>query len=135
MVVEDVEVAEQVTQFLDEHGISVHNFDFDHRDQAIAQSFWSGQIPILIITVEEDFYEEFTGTTTNVDVPLFITDQYLSYKELQATSEGHLTFFVNNNNWLSVAYVIKQLLEQGISLTTDPYPSSPKSPSSPGSYP
>ena len=34
-----------------------------------------------------------------------------------------------------MAYVIKQLLEQGISLTTDPYPSSPKFPSSPGSYP
>ena len=35
----------------------------------------------------------------------------------------------------SVAYVIKQLLEQGISLTTDPYPPSPKSPSSPDSHP
>ena len=31
--------------------------------------------------------------------------------------------------------IIKQLLEQGISLTTDPYPSSPKFPSNPGSYP
>ena len=32
VVVEDVEVAEQVTQFLDEYGISVHNYDFDHSD-------------------------------------------------------------------------------------------------------
>ena len=39
VVVEDLEVAEQVTQFLDEYGISVHNYDFDHSDQAIAQSF------------------------------------------------------------------------------------------------
>ena len=39
VVVEDVDVAEQVTQFLDEHGISVHNYYFDHSDQAIAQSF------------------------------------------------------------------------------------------------
>ena len=95
-------------------------------------------MPILITTVEEYFYEEFTGTATNVlvvDVPLFTTDQYLSYKVLLATSEGHLTFYVNNDNWLSVAYVIKQLLEQGISLTTDPYPSCPKLPSSPGSFP
>ena len=83
-------------------------------------------------------FEEFTGTATNVlvvDVPLFTTNLYLSYKELLATSEGHLTFYVDNENWLSVAYVIKQLLEQGISLTTDPYPSSPKFPSNPGSYP
>ena len=42
---------------------------------------------------------------------------------------------MDNDNWLSVAYAIKQLLEQGISLTTDPYPSSPKFPPSPGSYP
>ena len=42
---------------------------------------------------------------------------------------------MDNDNWLSVAYVIKQLLEQGISLTTDPYPPSPKSPSSPDSHP
>ena len=121
VVVKDVKVAEQVTQFYDEHGISVHNYDFDHCDQAIAQSFRSGQIPILITTVEEDFYKGFMGTATNVlvvNVPLFTTDQYLSYKELLATSEGHLTFFVDNNNWLSVAYVIKQLLEQGISLST-----------------
>ena len=138
VVVEDVDVAEQATQFLDKHGISVHNYDFDHKDQAIAQSFRSGEIPSLITTVEEDFYEEFIGTATNVlvvDVPLFTTDQYLSYKELLATSEGHLIFYVNNDNWLSVAYVIKQLLEQGISLTTDPYPPSPKSPSSPDSHP
>ena len=138
VVVEDVDVAEQATQFLDKHGILVHNYDFDHKDQAIAQSFRSGEIPILITTVEEDFYEEFIGTATNVlvvDVPLFTTDQYLSYKELLATSEGHLIFYVNNDNWLSVAYVIKQLLEQGISLTTDPYPPSPKSPSSPDSHP
>ena len=33
-----------------------------------------------------------------------------------------------------MVYVIKQLLEQGISLTTDPYPPSPKSPSSPDSH-
>ena len=59
VIVEGVEVAEQVTQFLDEYGISVHNYDFDHSDQVIAQSFQSGQIPILITTVEEDFYEEF----------------------------------------------------------------------------
>ena len=138
VVVEDVEVAKQVTQFLDKYGISVHNYDFDHSDQAIVQSFRSGQIPILVTTVEEDFYEEFTGTATNVlvvDVPLFTTNQYLSYKELLATSEGHLTFYVNNDNWLSVAYVIKELLEQGISLTTDPNPSSPKFLSSPVSYP
>ena len=138
VVVEDVDMAKQATQFLDKHGISVHNYDFDHKDQAIAQSPRSGEIPILITTVEEDFYEEFTGTATNVlvvDVPLFSTSQYLSYKELLATSEGHLIFYVNNDNWLSVAFVIKQLLEQGISLTTDPYPPSPKSPSSPGSHP
>ena len=138
VVVEDVEVAEQVTQFLDEHGISGHNYDFDHTDQATAQSFQSGEIPILITTVEEDLCEEFIGTATNVlvvDVPLFTTDQYLSYKELLATSEGYLTFYVNNNNWLSVACVIKQLLEQGISLTTDLYPPSPKSLSSPESHP
>ena len=136
VVIEDVEVAEQVTQFLGEHGISVYNYDFDHSEQAIAQSFRSGQIPILITTAEEDFYEEFTGTATNVlvvVVPLFTTDQYSSYKELLATSMGHLTFYVDNENWLSVAYVIKHLLEQGISLTTDPYPPSPKSPSSPSS--
>ena len=66
VVVEDVDVAEEATQFLDKHGISVHNYDFDHKDQAIAQSFQSGEIPILITTVEEDFYEEFTGTATNV---------------------------------------------------------------------
>ena len=42
---------------------------------------------------------------------------------------------MDNDNWLSVAYVIKQLLEQGISLTTDPYPPSLKSPSSPDSHP
>ena len=85
----------------------MHNYDFDHSDQAIAQSFQSGQIPILITTVDEDFYEEFTGTATNVlvvDVPLFTTGQYLSYKELLATPEGHLTFYVDKNNWLSVAY-------------------------------
>ena len=137
VVVGDVDVAEQATQFLDKHGISVHNYDFDHKDQAIAQSFQSGEIPILITTVEEDFYEEFTGTATNVlviDVPLFTTSQYLSYKEL-AKPGGHLTFYVDNDNWLSVAYVIKQLLEQGISLTTDPYPPCPKSPSSPDSHP
>ena len=133
VVVEDVDVAEQATQLFDKHGILVHNYD-----QAIAQSFRSGEIPILITTVEEDFYEEFTGTATNVlvvDVPLFITSQYLSYKELLAEPGGHLTFYVDNDNWLSVAYVIKQLLEQGISLTTDPYPPSPKSPSSPDSHP
>ena len=138
VVVEDVDVAEQATQFLDKHGISVHNYDFDHKDQAIAQSFRSGEIPILITTVEEDFYEKFTGTATNVlvvDVPLFSTSQYLSYKELLSKLGGHLTFYVDNDNWLSVAYVIKQLLEQGISLTTDPYPPSPKSPSSPDSHP
>ena len=138
VVVGDVEVAEEVTQFLDEYGISVHNYDFDHSDQAIAQSFQSGQIPILITTVEEDFYEVFTGIATNVlvvDVPLFTTGQNMSYKELLATSEGHLIFYVNNDNWLSVAYVIKQLLEQGISLSTHSYPSSSKFPSSPGSYP
>ena len=138
VVVEDVDVAEQATQFLDRHGISVHNYDFDHKDQAIAQSFRSGEIPILITTVEEDFYEKFTGTATNVlvvDVPLFSTSQYLIYKELLSKLGGHLTFYVDNDNWLSVAYVIKQLLEQGISLTTDPYPPSPKSPSSPVSHP
>ena len=42
---------------------------------------------------------------------------------------------MDNNNWFSVAYVIKQLLEQGIFLTTDPNPSSPNCPSSPASYP
>ena len=76
VVVEDVDVTEQATQFLDKHGILVHNYDFGHKDQAIAQSFRSGEIPILITTVEEDFYEEFTGTATNVlvvDVPLFST--------------------------------------------------------------
>ena len=138
VVVKDVDVAEQATQFLDKHGISVHNYDFDHKDQAIAQSFRSGEIPILITTVEEDFYEEFTGTATNVlvvDVPLFTTSEYLSYKELLAKPGGHLTFYVDNDNWLIVAYVIKQLLKQGISLTTDPYPPSPKSPSSPDSHP
>ena len=138
VVAEDVDVAEQATQFLDKHCISVHNYDFDHKDRAIAQSFHSSEIPILITTVEEDFYEEFTGTATNVlvaDVPLFTTSQYLSYKEPLAKPGGHLTFYVDNDNWLSVAYVIKQLLEQGISLTTDPYPPSPKSPSSPDSHP
>ena len=136
VVVEDVDVAEQATQFLDKHGISVHNYDFDHKDQAIAQSFRSGEIPILIITVEEDFYEEFTATNVLVvDVPLFTTSQYLSYKELLSKPGGHLTFYVDNDNWLSVAYVIKQLLEQGISLTTDPYPPSPKSPSTPDCHP
>ena len=39
VVVEDVEVAKQVTQFLDKYGISVHNYDFDHSDQAIVESF------------------------------------------------------------------------------------------------
>ena len=39
VVVEDVDVPEQATQFLDKHGILVHNYDFDHKDQAIAQSF------------------------------------------------------------------------------------------------
>ena len=83
-------------------------------------------------------YEEFTGTATNVlvvDVPLFTTGQYLSYKELLPKPGGHLTFYVDNDNWLSVAYVIKQLLGQGISLTTNPYPASPKYPSSPDSHP
>ena len=106
VVVEDVDVAEQATHILDKHGISVHNYDFDHKDQAIAQSFQSGEIPILITTVEEDFYEEFTGTATNVlviDVPLFTISQYLSYKELLAKSGGHLTFYVDNGNCLSVA--------------------------------
>ena len=42
---------------------------------------------------------------------------------------------ITNPNWLSVAYVIKQLLEQGVSLTTDPNSSSPNCPSSPASYP
>ena len=42
---------------------------------------------------------------------------------------------MNNDNWLSVTYVIKQLLEQGISLTTDPYSPSPKSQSSSDSHP
>ena len=91
VVIEDVEVAEQVTQFLDECGISVHNYDFDHKDQTIAQSFQSGEISILITTVEEDFCEEFTGTVTNVlvvDVPLFTSDQYLNYKELLAKPGG-----------------------------------------------
>ena len=107
-------------------------------DQATIQSFQSGEIPILITTVEEDFYEEFVFMATNVllvDVPLFTTNLYSSYKDLIATSGGHLTFYVDNDNWLSVAYVIKQLLEQGISLTTDPNPSSPNCPSSPASYP
>ena len=138
VVIEDVEVAAQVTQFLDECGISVHNYDFDHKDQVIAQSFQSGEISILITTVEEDFDEEFTGTVTNVlvvDVLLFTSDQYLSYKELLAKPGGHLTFYVDNNNWLSMAFILKQLLEQGISITTDPYPPSPKSPSSPDSHP
>ena len=138
VVVGDVDVAEQVTQFLDEHGILVHHHDFDHSDQATIQSFQSGEIPILITTVEEDFFEEFVFMATNVllvDVPLFTTNQYLSYKDLIATLRGHLTFYVDNNNWLNVAYVIKQLLEQGISLTTDPNPSSPNCPSSLASYP
>ena len=138
VVVQDVDVAEQVTQFLDEHGISVHHHDFDHSDQATIQSFQSGEIPILITTVEEDFYEEFVFMATNVllvDVPLFTTDQYSSCKDLLAISGGHLTFYVDNDNLLSVAYVIKQLLEQGIFLTTDPNPSSPNCPSSPASYP
>ena len=39
VVVEVVNVAEQATQFIDKHGILVHNYDFDHKDQAIAQSF------------------------------------------------------------------------------------------------
>ena len=69
-----------------------------------------------------------------VDVRLFTTDQYSSYNDLLATLEGHLTFSVDNDNWLSVAYVIKQLLEQGISLLTDAYPVSLKSPSSAGSH-
>ena len=114
VVVEDVNVAEQATQFLVKHGILVHNYDFDHKDQAIAKSSESGEIPILITTIEEDFYEEFTGTATNflvVDDPLFTTSQYLSYKELLSKPGGHLTFYVDNDNWLSVAYVIKQLLE------------------------
>ena len=137
VVVEDVDVAEQVTQFLDEHGILVHHHDFDHSNQATIQSFQSGEIPILITTVEEDFYEEFVFMATNVlvDVQLLTTNQYSSYKDLLATSGGHLKFYVDNDNWLSVAYVIKQLLEQGISLTTDPNPSSPNCPSSPASYP
>ena len=101
VVVEDVDVAEQVTQFLDEHGISVHHHDFDHSDQATIQSFQSGEITILITTVEEDFYEEFVFIATNVllvDVSLFTTDQYSSYKDLIATSGGHLTFYVDNDN-------------------------------------
>ena len=135
VVVEDVDVAEQVTQF---HGISVHHHDFDHSDQATIQSFQSSEIPILITTVEEDFYEEFLFIATNVflvDFPLFTTEQYSSYKDLITTSGGHLTFYVDNDNLLSVAYVIKQLLEQGISLTTDPNSSSPNCPSSPAFYP
>ena len=79
----------------------MHNYDFDNKDHAIAQSFQSGEIPILITTVEEDFYEEFTVTGTNVlvvDVPLFTTSQYLSYKELLSKPEGHLTFYVDNDN-------------------------------------
>ena len=138
VVVEDVDVAEQVTQYLDEQGISVHHHDFNHSDQATIQSFQSGEIPILITTVEEDFYEEFIFMATNVllvDVPLLTTDQYSSYKDLIATSGGHLTFYVDNDNWLSEAYVIKQLLEERIFLTTDPNPSSPNCPSSPASYP
>ena len=38
VVVEDVDVTKQATQFLDKHCILVHNYDFDHKDQAIAQS-------------------------------------------------------------------------------------------------
>ena len=101
VVVEDVDEAKQVTQFLDDDGISVHHHDSDHSDQATTQSFQSGEIPILITTVEEDFYEEFAFMATNVllvDVPLFTTDQYSSYKDLLATSGGHLTFYVDNDN-------------------------------------
>ena len=92
---------------------------------------------MLITLVEEDYNWNLFGSARNVlvvDVPLFTTDQYLSYKDLLATSGGHLTFYVDNDNWLSVAYVIKCLLQQGISLTTDPYPPSPKSLSSPKSH-
>ena len=74
VVVEDREVAEQVTQFLDEHGISVHIYDFDHNDKATIHSFESGEIPILITTVEEECYWDLFRGATNVlvvDVPLF----------------------------------------------------------------
>ena len=137
-VVGDTDVAAEVTQSLDEHGISVYIYDIDHCDKATIQSLKLGEIPILIITVEEDCCVYLFGSATNVfvvDVPLFTMDQYSSCKELPATSEGHLTFYVDNNNRLSMASVIKQLLEQGISLTTDPNPSSPNCPSSPASYP
>ena len=107
VVVEDGEVAEQVTQFLDEHGISLPIYDFGHNDPITIQSFQSGEIPILITTVEEECYWDFYSSARNVlvDVPLFTTDQYLDYKQLLATPEGHLTFYVNNDNWLSVAYI------------------------------
>ena len=100
VVVEDIDMAEQVSQFLDEHGISVLNYDYDQSDKAI-QCFQSGEIPILITIVEEDYYWSFFGSARNVlvvDVPLFTTDQYSSYKDLLATSGGHLTFYVDNDN-------------------------------------
>ena len=56
VVVEDGEVAEQVTQFLDKHGILVHIYDFHHNGKATIHSFESGEIPILITTVEEECY-------------------------------------------------------------------------------
>ena len=132
-----IDTAEQVSQFLDEHGISVFNYDFDHSDKAI-QSFQSGEVPVLITHTASSARKLLVlfGSATNVlvvGVSLFTTDQYLSYKELLATSEGYLTFYVDNDDWLSVCN--KQLLEQGISLTTDPYPVSLKSPSSPESHP
>ena len=54
VVVEDTDVAEQVTQFLHKHSISVHIYDFDHNDKATIHFFESGEIPILITTVEEE---------------------------------------------------------------------------------
>ena len=35
VVVMDVDVAEQATQFLDKHGISVHNYDFTTRTKQL----------------------------------------------------------------------------------------------------
>ena len=91
VVVEDVDVTEQVTQFLDEHGISVHHHDFDHSDQATIQSFQSGEIPILITTVEEDFYEEFVFMATNVllvDIPIIHNQQILKLQRPHSYIRG-----------------------------------------------
>ena len=60
IVVEDGEVAEQVTQFLDEHGISLPIYDFGHNDPVTIQSFQSSEIPILIPLLKRNAIGTFT---------------------------------------------------------------------------